>query len=317
MRPLAPATDARAVGAMRRVLAGVAPDLVHTHMAKAGTVTRTAARTLRHRPALVHTFHGHVLEGYFRPAVQRAFVEVERALARMTDVLIAVSPQVRDDLLDLRIGTPDRYRVIPLGLDLDAHRRVSAPSGALRAQLGLADDVPLVGCVGRLVPIKDVPTLLDAIAAVPDAHLAVVGDGELRAELEARSTTLGLERRVHFTGWWHDVPSLMADLDVVALSSRNEGTPVALIEAGACARAVVATDVGGVRSVVEDGVTGLVVPQQDPPALAGAISALLADPARRAAMGAAGRIASARFDQDRLVEDIRALYDEVLTSRGR
>jgi glycosyltransferase involved in cell wall biosynthesis len=317
VRPLAPATDARAVVALRRELARFRPDIVHTHMAKAGTLTRTAARTMRHRPALVHTFHGHVLEGYFRPAVQRAFIEVERALARMTDVLVAVSPHVRDDLLELRIGRPEQYRVIPLGFDLDAHRRVDAPSGELRARLGLGPDVPLVGCVGRLVPIKDVPTLLAAMVAVPDAHLALVGDGELRTELEARVESLGLDGRVHFTGWLHDIPSLMSDLDVVALSSRNEGTPVALIEAGACARAVVATDVGGVRSVVEDGVNGLVVPPADPAALGAAITHLLGDPARRAAMGAAGRRASARFDQDRLVSDVRVLYADLLTSRAR
>lgn len=312
VRPVSFATDARALLAVRQLLQATRPRVVHTHMAKAGTIGRVAAATIRPRPALVHTFHGHVLDGYFRPAVERAFVATERLLARRSDVLVAVSQEVRADLLERGIGTPEQVRVIPLGLDLGEHRTVSGPSGVLRSTLGIGADVPLVGTVGRLVPIKDHDTLLKAMTSLPDTHLAVVGDGELRSTLEARCRDLGIAHRVHFTGWRLDVPEIMADLDVVALSSRNEGTPVSLIEAAACARAVVATDVGGVRTVVTDGETGLLVPAGDPPALAAALDRALGNVALRERMGAEGRVRSHRFDDERLVADIRSLYRELL-----
>lgn len=313
VRPLRPATDARALPAVRRLIRQHQAELVHTHMAKAGTVGRLAAASVRPRPRTVHTYHGHVLDGYFSRGVERAFVAGEQALARLTDVIVAISPEIRDSLLDLGIGTPEQYRVIPLGFDLQAHRAVVGPSGALRERLGLKDDTPLVGVVGRLVPIKDHSTLLQAMARLPDAHLAVLGDGELRAVLEAEVATRGLAQRVHFVGWWTDIPAALADIDVVALSSRNEGTPVSLIEAGACGRPVVATDVGGVRSVVADGESGLLVPAQDPVTLAHALGRVLGDADLSRRFGRVGRARSAAFEQDRLFGDIRALYQELLT----
>ena len=312
VRPLRPFTDARALPSVRSLIQEHRADLVHTHMAKAGTVGRLAAASLRRRPKTVHTYHGHVLDGYFRPSAERAFIAVEQGLAHLTDVLIAISPQVRDSLLDLGIGSDDQYRVIPLGFDLEAHRAVDGPSGALRGRLGLHDDVPLIGCVGRLVPIKDHSTLLQAMSRIPEAHLAVLGDGELRGALEGEVAARGLEHRVHFVGWWTDIPSAMADMDVVALTSRNEGTPVSLIEAGACGRPVVATDVGGVRSVVADGESGLLVPPQDPEAMADALEQVLASSEMRSRFGADGRSRSKSFEQDRLVEDIRSLYRDLL-----
>ncbi len=247
--------------AVRRLLHDTGVRLVHTHMAKAGTIGRLAALSSprRRRPRLVHTFHGHVLQGYFAGPQQRAFVQFERILAKQSDVLIAVSPEVRDELLDLGIGKAAQYRVIPLGFDLTPLLAVGTPGGPvgrLRSALGIAGNVPLAGILGRLVPVKDHATLFAAVATVPGLHLAVLGDGELRATLEALAHEIGISDRTHFTGWWTDVPSAMADLDVAVLSSRNEGTPVALIEALAAGRPVVATDVGGVRHVVQDGETG-------------------------------------------------------------
>ena len=315
VRPLDPRADAAALRAVRALLSETRPDLVHTHMAKAGTIGRAAAMSLPRRPLLVHTFHGHVLEGYFRPGVQAAFVRAERALARRTDLLIAVSDEVRDDLLDLGIGTPEQYRVVPLGLELGAHRAVTGRSGALRDELGLDDTTALVGVVGRLVPIKDVRLALDVMRQVGDAHLAVVGDGEQRQELEAIvAADAELAGRVHFTGWRLDVPAVMADLDVALLTSRNEGTPVALIEAAACGRPAVATDVGGVRTVVADGETGFVV-GRDAALLASAVERLLGDDALRGRFGEAARERSWRFESGRLVEDIEAAYTDLRSRR--
>ena len=316
VRPIDPRSDARALAAIRRLLSVQRPAVLHTHMAKAGTIGRLAATTVTCRPRTVHTFHGHVLDGYFGQRVTRMFIEAERSLARRTDVLVAISPEIRDQLLDLRIGRPSQYRVIPLGLELDPFLELDQPSGRLRTALGLPADAPLVGVIGRLVPIKDHLTLLHAMKALPGVHLAVIGDGELRAALEGATRQIGIADRVHFTGWWTDVPAAISDLDVVALTSRNEGTPVALIEAAAAAVPVVATDVGGVRTVVQDEVTGLLTPPGDAPTAAAKLARLLADPVARRRMGDAGRHrVRDRFGQGRLLHDVRALYTELVPSK--
>jgi len=211
------------------------------------------------------------------------------------------------------VGTPEQWRVVPLGLELASFAAVAGPTGRLRQHLGLASDVPLVGAVGRLVGIKDLATLVRAIARLDGVHLALIGDGEQRAELEGLVASLGLEGRVHLPGWADDVAAWVADLDVVALTSRNEGTPVALIEALAAGRPVVATAVGGVPFVVHDGATGWLVPPGDPAAVAEALGAALADPIGAARLAAKGRVESlARFGADRLVADIRQLYRELV-----
>lgn len=316
VRPVRPGTDARAVVAVRRLMNETRPVLLHTHMAKAGTVGRLAALTSSLRPRTVHSFHGHVLDGYFRAGAQRGFIEIERALARRTDVLIAVSAEIRDALLDLGIGRPHQFAVIPLGLDLSTFLAVDRPTGRLRHALGLRPEVPLVGAVGRLVPIKDLDTLLNALHRLDGVHLALVGDGDLRWRLEARAREMGMADRVHFTGWWSDVAAVFGDVDVVALTSRNEGTPVSLIEAAASGRPVVATSVGGVARTVEHGVTGYLTRPGDAGQIAAHLSDLLGDPERRRRMGEAGRrLAAERFGRERLVADIAALYGELVPGR--
>lgn len=315
IRPIRPSADLSAFRQVRSLLATQKVELVHTHMAKAGAIGRMAARSIHPRPRTVHTFHGHVLDGYFSPAVQRGLVQAERALARRTDVLIAVSEEVRDELLSLGIGRAAQYRVIRLGFDLAPHLAVAHPTGLLRRAIGVPPGTPLAAIVGRLAPIKDHRLVIRAMVDVPGTHLAVLGDGDVRSELEAEARHLGVGDRVHFTGWWHDIPAALSDVDIVVLSSRNEGTPVSLIEAHACARPAVATDVGGVRAVVENGETGLLVPSGDAQSLSAALRRLVEDPALRDRMGAAGRRHVAeRFGQERLVAEVRMLYRE-LTER--
>ena len=313
VRPVQPVSDVRALYAVRRIIASRRPRIVHSHMAKAGSISRLAARSFgRGRPRTVHTFHGHVLGGYFSAPVERAFLAVERRLARLSDVLLTVSPEVRDELVALRIGRPAQYHVMPLGLELDPFLAIQGPSGRLRGKIGIEPDVPLVGIVGRLVPIKAVDVMIDVMSELPGVHLAVVGDGDERGRLEQLVRDLELERRVHFTGWCDDVPAAMSDLDVVALSSRNEGTPVALIEALAARRPVVATRVGGVEHVVVPDRTGLVVPPNDPQSLSGAIRRLLDDRLLGARLAEAGRErVSSTFGAARLVSDMRTLYRDL------
>jgi len=325
VRSVQPLTDARGLVAVRRLLGTTTPGVLHTHMAKAGALGRLAASSRRPRPRLVHTFHGHVLEGYFGPAQRTVFLQLERALARHTDVLVAVSPEVRDELLSLGVGKPAQYRVIPLGFDLSpfisagtrSFMSAGNQSGQLRSSLGLGANVPLAGVLGRLVPVKDHATLLSALAGVPHLHLAVLGDGELRQALEASARQLGVADRVHFTGWWADVPAALADMDMVVLSSRNEGTPVALIEALAAARPVVATAVGGVGHVVQDGQTGWLCPPGDPSKLAELMARVMAQPAESGRMAAEGRRRVAqRFGREHMLDEHRDLYNELLGRPG-
>jgi glycosyltransferase involved in cell wall biosynthesis len=312
-RQLSPVADARALWWLYRHLRRTRPQIVSTHTAKAGALGRVAAIAAG-VPVRVHTFHGHVLEGYFDPVRTALFRGIERLLGRYTTRLITVSPRIAADLRRFRIGG-DRVTVVKPAFELD--RLTGGSRSSLRAELGIAPDVPLAGIVGRLAPIKNHALFLKACRLVheqvPEAQFLVVGDGELASALRAETERLGLAGVVLFTGWRRDLADVYAALDVVVCSSDNEGLPVALVEAGAAGRPVVATDVGGVADLVADGVNGLLVPSGDAEALAGAIAALLRDPERAALMGHDGRrIAFAGYAAQRFVDETAALYRRLL-----
>ena len=272
-------------------------------------------------PVVVHTYHGHVLHGYFSPAKTKFFINVERLLARGSSRLLAVTPRVRADLLEFGIGRADRFDVVPLGFDLERFDNASRLRGTLRQELGLGADTPVVGIVARLVPIKAHEVFFDAAlrikAEFPDAAFLVIGDGERRAELEALAASHGLGQSVRFLGWRGDLAAVYADLDVVALTSKNEGSPVALIEAMACERPVVSTAVGGVRDVVEEGRVGWLAPAGDAGAVADGVIKLLRAPEMGRAFGAAGRsFVLERYGAHRLISDIDSLYRRLLHERG-
>jgi glycosyltransferase involved in cell wall biosynthesis len=319
-RQIAPLSDAAAVRLLVRLIKERRPHILHTHTAKAGAVGRIAAELAgRDRPkAVVHTFHGHVLRGYFGGPMTRVFRGVERRLARDTDALIAVSPEVRDDLVRLGIASRERIRVIRLGLDLDA--RTAAPPGSReleRARLGIPDDRFLIGWLGRMTEIKRVDRLLEAFArlraAGGDADLLLVGDGPLRSQLEQQAMSLGVAERTHFVGFRDDVGAVYASLDALALTSANEGTPVAVIEALAARLPVVSTDVGGVSDVVPDGKAGFLVAPDDVDAFADRLGVLADDADLRHQLGQAGsEWVHERYSIPRLVSDIDALYRELL-----
>jgi glycosyltransferase involved in cell wall biosynthesis len=328
-RPLAPAADARALRQIYRVLCDVRPAIVHTHMAKAGTLGRTATllynRTAgRHRPArLVHTYHGHVLEGYFDATKTAVFLNIERLLARATDRVVSISPRIKAELLDeLRIGSPSQYVVIPLGFDLEGLVRIDESArAAARAALNVSPDVDVVTTLGRLTAIKQHDLFLDmarlVVARCPTTQFLIVGDGELRPSLEQQVTNLGLGAHVRFLGWRRDLDTIYAATDVFALTSRNEGTPVALIEAMAAGVPGVSTDVGGVGDVIDSSDVGTRVASANAAALADAVITLLQSP-HRAAIGARARtLVRERFGIDRLVRDIAELYRTMLAHSGK
>jgi glycosyltransferase involved in cell wall biosynthesis len=315
--------DARALAQLVALLRRDRPQLVHTHAAKAGTLGRVAVLLAfprrRRRPVVVHTFHGHSLSGYFSPRRARVYRRIERVLARRTDVLVAVSPEVRDDLVALGVAPREQVVVVPLGLELsgflsDVDR--AARRAALRREWSLSDDDEVVTLVARLVPIKRVDRFLRVAALLADrprAHFVVVGDGELRGALAASPAAGALSGRLTWAGFRRDVADVCFASDVVMLTSDNEGTPVSLIEAQAAAVPVVSTAVGGVASAVRDDATGLLAAPDDDAALAAAAAALLDDPTRAAQMGRAGREhVREAFAMQRLVNDIDELYRRLL-----
>lgn len=308
--------DLRALIRLVRLIHQEKPDIVHTHTAKAGTLGRLAAK-LTSVPIIIHTFHGHVFHSYFGFFRTQFFLWMERLLAKFTDVIITVGEQQRREIISYKIAEPDKIVSVPLGLNLERFINSTAEAGELRSELGTSQDSLLVGIVARLVPIKNHVCFLKAARLVLErndkAWFVVVGDGELRVELESKARDLKIESRVIFMGFQHNLEKIYAGLDIVTLSSYNEGLPVALIEAMAAGKPVVSTEVGGVRDLILDGNNGLLVPSNDHKALAEAIIYLLRKPDRRAMMGRAGREkAYPDFDKKRLVGDIDNLYRQCL-----
>ncbi len=336
-REISPLRDLRATFRLARLIRRERPQILHTHTAKAGTVGRVAALLAgsRRPPIVVHTFHGHVLRGYFGPLRSLFFRLLERWLAARTTALVAVSPQVRDDLVALGVAPRERFVISPPGIDLapllalappDPDGHTSAEGEAFRAELGIPRDAPLVLVLGRLAPIKRAELALEvfqrtlqmdrASREARTAHMVLVGDGAIRSlvERQARRLAADVRSRVHFAGAREDVVPALAAADVLLSTSRNEGLPVAMIEAAAAARPVVSTAVGGVAEVVTNGVTGLLAVEED--GLAMALASLLADPVERRRMGLAARAAvQRRHGAEALADRLEALYGRLVRPR--
>jgi glycosyltransferase involved in cell wall biosynthesis len=296
------------------------PQIVHTHTAKAGFVGRLAARLAR-VPVVCHTFHGHVLHSYFGSLKTRLFIKLEKFGARLSTRIITLSPSLREELVQLGVTHPDHVSEIPLGFNLKPFEEQVRNHGNFRKQLGVDEKTALVGAVGRLVKIKNLPLFLGAIARVrqvrSDIQFVLVGDGEERTALEELVHILGLEAAVHFTGWRQDLPQIYADLDAAVISSDNEGTPVSLIEAMSAGCPVIATRVGGVPDLLETGRLGILVPPGNPKALAEAILQVASDlrGTRERASLAKKRVIE-KFSIKRLVGDMDQLYLELLQETG-
>jgi glycosyltransferase involved in cell wall biosynthesis len=316
---LSPA-DAVALARIRRLIRKLRPDIVETHMSKAGIVGRLAAH-LEGVPIVIHVYHGHVLAGYYGIVKSRIARCAERILARTSDHLVAVSARVKDDLVKFGVAPAARISVVEPGLEVRPLVHSRQQRGSLRRELGVDSTAPLVGLVGRLCPVKNPRLFLDAaielLAARPDARFLVVGDGELGPEIRAHARRHNLTKHVIFAGWRNDLPRVYADLDVLVSCSSNEGTPLAIIEAMLAACPVVATSVGGVPDLIDDDVTGRLVPPGQATPLAAAVLRLLHDPRLAAALAdAAQRRAQVRFCTTRLAAEMDALYSELLHRHG-
>ncbi len=322
-REISPLHDTRAIFEVARLIRRERPQILHTHTAKAGAVGRIAALLAggARPPIVVHTFHGHVLRGYFDPVRTYGFRLLERWLATKTTKLIAVSPQVRDDLVALGVAPAEKFAVIRLGIELE--QRVTVGPGAraeTRRLLGVPEDAFVVGWIGRMTGVKNTDDVLAATKLLRDrgvnGYLLMVGDGPDRERLERRAHELGIVKRCLFLGYQEEVASWYAGFDAMILPSVNEGTPVSAIESLAAGRPVVATRVGGVPDVVDEGEDGFLVEPGKPEELAERLERLARDPGLRERMGDYGREhVPARYAVERLVDDVDRLYRELLGSR--
>jgi len=318
------------------------PDLVHTHTAKAGTVGRVAGlmyrwltpSTLVGRPRrcrFVHTYHGHVFHSYYGRTKTRLFLAIEKTLARLlTDRIVVITEQQRREINEtFRVGSASQFAVIPLGIDLDIYANWQTRRDRLRRELKAADDEIWIGIVGRLTEIKNHEMFLQAANLLEQRRLrhrikfVVIGDGHLRTQLERKTESLGLRDDVLFLGSRNDPENFYPALDVLALTSLNEGTPLSVIEAMANARPVIATSVGGVIDLLgrlndqtADGFTvherGISVASNDAEVFAKGLQHLIENPELRQELGERGRaFVGANYAKERLIADIAALYSEL------
>jgi glycosyltransferase involved in cell wall biosynthesis len=320
-RGLRPWSDLRAWRRLRRELESFAPNVVHTHASKAGLLGRRAARRMS-GVARVHTFHGHVLEGYFSHTISKGLIRLEQRLARESDRIVAVSHATADDLLRLGVVADEsQLVVIPPGVELDALLALEGRDGALRELIGARPEDFVVGVIGRLAEVKRPEWAVDVFVLLAlrytKLHLVFVGDGDLRGMLERRIRALPdeLQRRVHLVGARSDMPRVLADVDLVLLTSRSEGMPVAVIEAAAAGKPVVSTNVGGVAEVVVHERTGWLGASVDE--LAYGLARFLDDPKLSAGLGQRARMrVEKRHSAHELAARLEGLYRLVVEERA-
>jgi glycosyltransferase involved in cell wall biosynthesis len=316
-RALSPIRDIKTFWKVYKLIEQMKPDVVHTHTAKAGFIGRMAAR-MAGTPVIIHTFHGHIFEGFFSWPVNQVFILLERLAARSSDTIITLTDGLRRELAEeYHVARKGRMTVLPLGMDLDVFAKTPRKNGIFRAAWEIPADAPLIGIVGRLAPVKNHALFLQAAAQVkaslPAARFVIVGDGETRSQLDAQVEALGLKDSVTFTGWQRDLAPLYGDLDALVISSLNEGTPGSVIEALAACCPVVATAVGGLPDVLDHGVLGKLTPPGNADALAAAILDTILNPPDGVEPQ---RLMLDRYGIDRLVQDLKSLYRGLLTKKS-
>jgi glycosyltransferase involved in cell wall biosynthesis len=318
VRPIAPLADLRATWRLAQQFRRRQPDIVHTHSSKAGVLGRVAARLAR-VPKVVHSVHGWSFNDDMSKSARALIVGVERVAARFTDALVVESSTDLPKGLSRRIGRARQYALIRNGIDLTRFIDVEVNRAEMRESLGIPVDAWLVGTVGRLADQKDPMLMVEAFAKVAanigDGHFVWVGDGPLRAKVEARAAQLALTDRFHLVGVRRDVPNVLRALDVFALSSRWEGLPRTVTEAMASSIPVVATNVDGVAELIDHGVNGVLVSTGDANGLADALCCLHREPARAERLARSAVERSTWFSRDAMLADVGHLYSEIVSRR--
>ena len=314
---------------IKEIIREFKPDIVHTHASKPGAIGRWAASYCK-VPVIVHTFHGHVFHSYFSPLKTRLYIEIERKLAQKSNRLIAISQLQKEELVNkYKIAPAEKVEIIPLGLDLDPFRlHREEKRAAFRQEFGLSDDTVAVGIIGRLAPIKNHGLFVEAIAyaakhSQKKIKAFIVGDGECREQIiqycESKKLSYSLPEKpdhsklVIFTSWRTDIDKVNAGLDIITLTSLNEGTPVSIIEAQASSKPIVATICGGIQDVVMENETALLSPLEDHHLFYDNLLRMVEDDELREKMSARGEnFAFSRFGYHRLVHEMDSLYRRLL-----
>lgn len=318
------ASDRAAYKKLKQIIEEFKPDIVHTHAAKAGALGRKAAKACN-VPVIVHTYHGHVFHSYFGKVKTSLYKYIERRLAKQSDGIIAISPLQKDELsIQHKICPPEKITVIPLGFDLHKFQE-NLPEKRLetRSKYQLGENEVAVAIVGRLAPIKNHTLFLDAVENVLKqgikARFFIVGDGSEKATIAERVNRLNhlYGECITCTSWITDIATFNAGMDVICLTSDNEGTPVSLIEAQACNLPVISTDVGGVRDIVKDGETGFIVPKKNVDALAEKLALLINSKEIREKMSQNGwKFVEEQFHYTTLVRNMENYYRQLLAKKG-
>ena len=315
VRDLRPFSDLAAFFSLLRIIRREKPHIVHTHTSKAGILGRWAAYFCR-VPIIVHTPHGHVFWGYFNSWQTRLFILLERWTARITNAIVTLTPQEKEDHLRFHIAPEEKFAVIHSGVDLRTFRADLYQPSETKALLGIPPEMTVVGTVGRLTPVKGQEVLIRAASELirhgEKIFLVLLGDGELRRDLEELSLRLDIAEYVRFLGWRPDVARVMAVCDIFCLPSRNEGMGKVLVEAMAMGKPIIASSIGGIPDIVRSEENGLLVPVGDAAAWAEAIARLCGDPERRRRMGDAGMQMAPRYSAEEMIKRIDQLYGKLL-----
>ncbi len=319
VRRVSPVNDLKVLFALWRLFRKERPHIVHTHTSKAGILGRWAA-WLAGVPVIVHTPHGHVFWGYFGPAKTRFFVLLERLSALITDRLIVLTDQERLDHLRAGVAPEEMFVMIHSGVDLGRFAMAEGERDGVRASLGIPERAFVVGAVGRLTAVKGHRHLLHAARRVvdryPETVFVFLGAGELLEELQGQAAALGIEANVRFPGWRPDVASIMSAFDCFAFPSINEGMGKALVEAMTLEKPVVASRIGGIIDLVNDGVNGFLVPPADPQALAERILFLMENPETGRRMAAKAAETAAAYGSAAMVRKLETLYADLSPRRA-
>lgn len=319
VRPIRPLKDLRALLALWRLMSKERFHIVHTHTSKGGLLGRVAAWMAR-VPIVVHTPHGHVFYGYYGILVTRLFIWLERAAARFTHRIVALTAQDAREHVDFAIGPAEQFTVIHSGIDFSCFDRPGAEREQTRHSLGVNSAALLIGTLGRLTAIKGQMDLIQAFAIVqrqvPDSWLVLVGDGEERQALAVRAAEEGIAERVIFAGWRDDIVAVLKAMDLFAFPSLNEGMGKALVEAMYSGLPIVATAVGGVPELIEQRRNGLLVPPQRPDLLADALLELAGDKVLMHSLGVAAAASAQKYSAVHMIEKIVVLYEELLKQKG-
>lgn len=320
-RNLSLSNDYKAYKKIKRILQEIQPDIVHTHASKAGFLGRAAAISLN-IPVVVHTFHGHVFHSYFGPLKTGLFKQIERYLARKSTGIIAISALQKAELVEVhKIAPANKVQVIPLGFDLKKFSEdTDAKRKQIRQEYGLKDDEVAIAIVGRLAPVKDHDYFLQVIENVLSStevpfRVFIVGDGSEKEHIQQKVAAINQKHpgSIVMTSWILDISTFNQGMDIVCLTSKNEGTPVSIIEAQASGLPVVSTDVGGVRDILADGQAGFVIKRENIETYIDKLRLLIEDPSLRNKFANFGKQSVMdKFSYHRLVKDMSSYYKTLL-----